>query len=204
MQPLVDLKHHGITGGGQRLHTARYIGAGSRPLNDEGALAQQLLALRSRLNDGGTQAQQAGAYGGGFKQLAELIQLQANRPGADAASNAIARIEHGTGSPKLCAKALAQQLRRRHAPARLRVGAQLLRVEVHQAIQNATAIECCAAFNLGQRDGWQRRRCVVGLSGAGDDGTRAKVIGDGAHRLVGQGGAGRQQQDGNQRSACSV
>jgi hypothetical protein len=86
-------------------------------------------------------------------------------------------MHHGAALAQLLAQALAHQLRWRHAPACLRVGAQLLGVAVTQAVKHGSAIQCCGRLHLCQHKRWQRCHAVAG---GFDNGARTKVIHHGA------------------------
>jgi hypothetical protein len=102
------------------------------------------------------------------------------------AASAFPGIEHHALRAELLAQALAHELGRRHAPARLRVRAQLLDIGVGQAKQHGGAVQGSGRIDVRQRQRGQHRR---GRWHGLDRQAGAEIVDRRAHRLVRQGRA---------------
>ena len=170
-QPLADFAGGGIGGGGQRPHAARRVGGGRGLPDHEAALRQQLFAGRRVFQQRGAQAQQAPALASGDSKKWENSSSStrstrgiAPLPRANAAPSP--RSSTGRSRAELLAQALAHQLRGRRAPARVGIGAQLVRVRVAQPVQHGRAVQRARGFDIGQH----QRRAVLARTPAAASG----------------------------------
>ena len=145
-QPLADFAGGGIGGGGQGPHSARCVGGRARAAGPRGC-AVPAAFHRPACFPSAWRAGAAGpSSGSGIRRSARTPPAryagrEASRrlPRANAALSP--RSSTGAFARELLAQALADQPRRWCAPARLGVGAQLVRVRVAQPVQHGRAVQ---------------------------------------------------------------